>query len=237
MLSVSNILSNAFRVYQRTFSVHTLGMLIVFFIGFALYFSLVPVLFEMSLDQLSALFKEGNIRAIEGLLSKPSVQLKLAVFELLLYCMAMPLTAGFYKNFDNVLRGNRATLQVLFSYYRSVYTARILGYTVLVNLLKKFLSYGLIYLGWDAFSFWIPLFVSIVFVLTVPFIIFQDKSLRDAMAFSYKKVLSSIFTIFLLLSLGFMISMLGILVLGIGIVFTFPFLYAIIYAIYREISV
>ena len=57
------------------------------------------------------------------------------------------------------------------------------------------------------------------------------------MAFSYKKVLSSIFTIFLLLSLGFMISMLGILVLGIGIVFTFPFLYAIIYAIYREISV
>ena len=57
------------------------------------------------------------------------------------------------------------------------------------------------------------------------------------MAFSYKKVLSSIFTIFLLLSLGFMISMLGILFVGIGIVLTFPFLYAIIYAIYREISV
>ena len=111
MLSVSNILNNALRVYQRTFSVHTLGMLIAFFIGFALYFSLLPVLFEMSLDQLSALFKEGNVRAIEGLLDKPSVQLKLAVFELLLYCMAMPLTAGFYKNFDNVLRGNRATLR------------------------------------------------------------------------------------------------------------------------------
>ena len=76
--------------------------------------------------------------------------------------------------------------------------------------------------------------MSIVFVLTLPIIIFEDQPLLRAMGNSYKRTVPVIFTVMLALILGGLVSLLGAFVFGIGIVVTFPMLYAVIYSLYTN---
>ena len=232
-MKLSNVLSLSFQLFKTTFLTHLLGCLLLFGALLGLYWFLAPVIFGMPLEEVAQLSKEPE--KITALVNNGGFAIKLSLFLLLVDGIVTPFTTGMYKNYRSVQRNEAATIGQLFSFYRSTYTGRILSYVLLLTALKSTAFVGIGALGLPAFALATVTVMSIVFVLTLPIIIFEDQPLLRAMGNSYKRTVPVIFTVMLALILGGIVSLLGAFVFGIGIVVTFPMLYAVIYSLYTNI--
>ena len=228
-MKLSNVLSLSFQLFKTTFLTHLLGCLLLFGALLGLYWFLAPVIFGMPLEDVAQLSKQPE--KITALVNNGGFAIKLSLFLLLLDGIVTPFTTGMYKNYRSVQRNEAATIGQLFSFYRSTYTGRILSYVLLLTALKSTAFVGIGALGLPAFALATVTVMSIVFVLTLPIIIFEDQPLLRAMGNSYKRTVPVIFTVMLALILGGIVSLLGAFVFGIGIVVTFPMLYAVIYSL------
>jgi len=229
-MKLSNVLSLSFQLFKTTFLTHLLGCLLLFGALLGLYWLLAPVIFGMPLEEVAQLSKQPE--KIAALVNNGGFAIKLSLFLLLVDGIVTPFTTGMYKNYRSVQRNEAATIGQLFSFYRSTYTGRILSYVLLLTALKSTAFVGIGALGLPAFALATVTVMSIVFVLTLPIIIFEDQPLLRAMGNSYKRTVPVIFTVMLALILGAIVSLLGAFVFGIGIVVTFPMLYAVIYSLY-----
>ena len=231
-MKLSNVLSLSFQLFKTTFLTHLLGCLLLFGALLGLYWFLAPVIFGMPLEEVAQLSKQPE--KITALVNNGGFAIKLSLFLLLVDGIVTPFTTGMYKNYRSVQRNEAATIGQLFSFYRSTYTGRILSYVLLLTALKSTAFVGIGALGLPAFALATVTVMSIVFVLTLPIIIFEDQPLLRAMGNSYKRTVPVIFTVMLALILGGIVSLLGAFVFGIGIVVTFPMLYAVIYSLYNN---
>ena len=232
-MKLSNVLSLSFQLFKTTFLTHLLGCLLLFGALLGLYWFLAPVIFGMPLEEVAQLSKQPE--KITALVNNGGFAIKLSLFLLLVDGIVTPFTTGMYKNYRSVQRNEAATIGQLFSFYRSTYTGRILSYVLLLTALKSTAFVGIGALGLPAFALATVTVMSIVLVLTLPIIIFEDQPLLRAMGNSYKRTVPVIFTVMLALILGGIVSLLGAFVFGIGIVVTFPMLYAVIYSLYTNI--
>ena len=231
-MKLSNVLSLSFQLFKTTFLTHLLGCLLLFGALLGLYWFLAPVIFGMPLEEVAQLSKQPE--KITALVNNGGFAIKLSLFLLLVDGIVTPFTTGMYKNYRSVQRNEAATIGQLFSFYRSTYTGRILSYVLLLTALKSTAFVGIGALGLPAFALATVTVMSIVFVLTLPIIIFEDQPLLRAMGNSYKRTVPVIFTVMLALILGGIVSLLGAFVFGIGIVVTFPMLYVVIYSLYTN---
>ena len=231
-MKLSNVLSLSFQLFKTTFLTHLLGCLLLFGALLGLYWFLAPVIFGMPLEEVAQLSKQPE--KITALVNNGGFAIKLSLFLLLVDGIVTPFTTGMYKNYKSVQRNEAATIGQLFSFYRSTYTGRILSYVLLLTALKSTAFVGIGALGLPAFALATVTVMSIVFVLTLPIIIFEDQPLLRAMGNSYKRTVPVIFTVMLALILGGIVSLLGAFVFGIGIVVTFPMLYTVIYSLYTN---
>lgn len=231
-MKLSNVLSLSFQLFKTTFLTHLLGCLLLFGALLGLYWFLAPVIFGMPLEEVAQLSKQPE--KITALVNNGGFAIKLSLFLLLVDGIVTPFTTGMYKNYRSVQRNEAATIGQLFSFYRSTYTGRILSYVLLLTALKSTAFVGIGALGLPAFALATVTVMSIVFVLTLPIIIFEDQPLLRAMGNSYKRTVPVIFTVMLALILGGIVSLLGAFVFGIGIVVTFPMLYTVIYSLYTN---
>ena len=231
-MKLSNVLSLSFQLFKTTFLTHLLGCLLLFGALLGLYWFLAPVIFGMPLEEVAQLSKQPE--KITALVNNGGFAIKLSLFLLLVDGIVTPFTTGMYKNYRSVQCNEAATIGQLFSFYRSTYTGRILSYVLLLTALKSTAFVGIGALGLPAFALATVTVMSIVFVLTLPIIIFEDQPLLRAMGNSYKRTVPVIFTVMLALILGGIVSLLGAFVFGIGIVVTFPMLYAVFYSLYTN---
>ena len=231
-MKLSNVLSLSFQLFKTAFLTHLLGCLLLFGALLGLYWFLAPVIFGMPLEEVAQLSKQPE--KITALVNNGGFAIKLSLFLLLVDGIVTPFTTGMYKNYRSVQRNEAATIGQLFSFYRSTYTGRILSYVLLLTALKSTAFVGIGALGLPAFALATVTVMSIVFVLTLPIIIFEDQPLLRAMGNSYKRTVPVIFTVMLALILGGIVSLLGAFVFGIGIVVTFPMLYTVIYSLYTN---
>ena len=231
-MKLSNVLSLSFQLFKTTFLTHLLGCLLLFGALLGLYWFLAPVIFGIPLEEVAQLSKQPE--KITALVNNGGFAIKLSLFLLLVDGIVTPFTTGMYKNYRSVQRNEAATIGQLFSFYRSTYTGRILSYVLLLTALKSTAFVGIGALGLPAFALATVTVMSIVFVLTLPIIIFEDQPLLRAMGNSYKRTVPVIFTVMLALILGGLVSLLGAFVFGIGIVVTFPMLYTVIYSLYTN---
>ena len=231
-MKLSNVLSLSFQLFKTTFLTHLLGCLLLFGALLGLYWFLAPVIFGMPLEEVAQLSKQPE--KITALVNNGGFAIKLSLFLLLVDGIVTPFTTGMYKNYRSVQLNEAATIGQLFSCYRSTYTGRILSYVLLLTALKSTAFVGIGALGLPAFALATVTVMSLVFVLTLPIIIFEDQPLLRAMGNSYKRTVPVIFTVMLALILGGIVSLLGAFVFGIGIVVTFPMLYTVIYSLYTN---
>ena len=80
---------------------------------------------------------------LQKIIQSIDFQIKFNLFILLIECILAPMSAGFYKIFDLQANQQKGTMAVLFSYYNSPYTTRILGYVILLNAIKLAIYFGL----------------------------------------------------------------------------------------------
>ena len=204
-MSVSNVLSRAGNLYKSSLATLILG---------ALLLVVVFVLFYM--------------------LFFPIVQLKLMVLGAFISCAITPLSAGFYENFKKVEQGEPASVNNLFTHYNSPYTARLLTYATLFTVATSLFSLLVNLLGLPILSTLFNIFASLLLTFAVPIIIFENQSVEQAVRGSIERVMRNFGTVFLSGLVGGIIAVLGVLLFGIGLIFSLPFMFATFYALYAE---
>ena len=78
------------------------------------------------------------------------------------------------------------------------------------------------------------IFASLLLTFAVPIIIFENQSVEQAVRGSIERVMRNFGTVFLSGLVGGIIAVLGVLLFGIGLIFSLPFLFATLYALYAE---
>lgn len=132
----------------------------------------------------------------------------------------MPLIVGVIMLAINYSRGERIEFQSIFNYYRL--TGRLSLAALLVYILTVI---GFVFLLLPG------IYLSIAYIFTLPLIADKEMDIWEAMELSRKAVTKhwfKVFGLFLLLSL---IMALGVLALGIGLIWAVPLLFVTLYGL------
>ncbi|MDO5607885.1 MAG: hypothetical protein Q4G08_05450 [Capnocytophaga sp.] len=233
-LSVSQLLKAAFNCYQRSFITNATATAVVGMLVFGLYILLFPFITGTSVEGFAQLLK-NDPEGLQKLISSNRFYINTSVFSLLINCILAPLSAGYYLSFQKVSQSQTPTLKDVFSYFNSPYTARILGYVLLLTAIKESLFWLLTSLGMPSLHMSLVLILNLLFTFTVPLLIFHDFSIFRAMGNSSSRASMVLFFVFLALVIGFIGAASGLLLFGFGFVLTLPFFYAIKYVLYLMI--
>ncbi len=138
--------------------------------------------------------------------------------------IAGPVSAGYYLSIHSIFNGNNITFENLLSGFKIFLPTMVLS--MLVGLLT---SIGFILLI-------IPgIFFIIIYIFAMPLVVFDKIDFWPAMESSRVIIMKNMkdALVFILAIVG--INLLGILAFGIGIFFTIPLSYAIIYVAFKDI--
>lgn len=230
-LSLGTVLKMGFALYKRAFMVNVTGMAVLFVAIFSLYVFLFPYIVGMPIESFSKMIT-ANPESLQQIIGSSKFLVSSTVFFTLVNAIIAPMSAGFYKVFSTVKEEKQPSLQQVFAYYNSPYTAWILGVVLVIAVLKTVVFLLLNAIGLSSLDFSMSLIISLLFTLTIPYIIFENKGIFTAFGKSSSAVAPLLFLTFTALFLGILFSLSGILLCGFGLVFTAPFFYAVNYVLY-----
>ncbi len=230
-MKLSNILINTLKLVQATFAMHLLGALILFVVVFTVYSLLLTTIWGMPMEEIMLLSKDAE--RLVRYVNEPKFLIKFWFFCLLIDGIITPFTAGVYKNYAEVIGGGRPTLRNLFAYYRARETNHILGHVILQMCLKTFIFVVALSIGTVSLGLALSTIISLVFVLTVPIIVLEEKSLFRAMGHSYQRIMTAPFISLFITALGIVSLFIGLFAFGIGATVTYSYLLAGIFSLYQ----
>jgi hypothetical protein len=146
-----------------------------------------------------------------------------------------PITAGFYKINHLAKQNKEFGLNNLFEYYKSPYFMPLAISAVLATIYSNTIGLLLTYLNLQFIGNMMQIFIALLFIFTIPLIIFEKQNALTAMSNSSRIFVKHPFTIILSLVFAFIIAMLGVFALCIGIFFTVAYFYTMNYTLYNGI--
>jgi hypothetical protein len=154
---------------------------------------------------------------------------------LLVSALISPFMAGFLKMAQNGQEGEEFHVSTMFSYYKSTYFLNIFLAVILIGITSTtfvllFDASGIRFVG-SLISF----VISLLSYLMIPLIVFGNLNAADAIKYSTLLVLKQPIIFLGLIIVAFIGSILGIFAFCFGMFFTFPFVYSMQYAIYKNI--
>ena len=230
-MSVSNVLDRAGKLYKSSFASLIVGVLLLIVVFVLFYMLFFPIILGGDFGDFEVMSSPYYLREM---MATPIVQLKLMVLGAFISCAITPLSAGFYENFKKVEQGEPASVNNLFTHYNSPYTARLLTYATLFTVATSLFSLLVNLLGLSILSTLFNICVSFLLTFAIPIIIFENQSVEQAVRGSVERVMSNFGTVFLSGLVGGIITILGALFFGIGLIFSLPFMFATFYALYAE---
>lgn len=226
-MALFSILKNGFITYRNAFIISLLGSAFLFTVILGLYLVIFPILVNSPIEEFSQMVL-NDPEKWQKILQSTDFQVKFNLFILLINCILVPMSAGFYKVFSE----EKPSYRTLFSFYNSIYTGRILGYVILLTAIKFFISLLTEAISVPSASISISVVISLLFTLTIPYIVLENQSLTQAMISSSRSITPRIFTALVVLFLAVMIAFLGVFFFLIGVVFTLPYFYSVNYWLY-----
>ena len=230
-MSVSNVLSRAGNLYKSSLATLILGALLLVVVFVFFYMLFFPIILGGDFGDFEVM---RSPYYLQEMMATPIVQLKLMVLGAFISCAITPLSAGFYENFKKVEQGELASLDYFFVHYNSPYTRRLLTYAALLTVATSLLSLLMNFFELPILSTLFNIFISLILTFVIPIIIFENQSFEQAVGDSVERVRLNFGTVFLSGLVGGIITILGALFFGIGLIFSLPFMFATFYALYTE---
>jgi len=230
-MSVSNVLSRAGNLYKSSLATLILGALLLVVVFVLFYMLFFPIILGGDFGDFEVM---SSPYYLQEMMATPIVQLKLMVLGAFISCAITPLSAGFYENFKKVEQGEPASVNNLFTHYNSPYTRRLLTYAALLTVATSLLSLLMNFFELPILSTLFNIFISLILTFVIPIIIFENQSFEQAVGDSVERVRLNFGTVFLSGLVGGIITILGALFFGIGLIFSLPFMFATFYALYTE---
>jgi len=154
---------------------------------------------------------------------------------ILFSCLISPFTAGFIKMAYCADRNEEFHLSTFFSYYKFPKFATLFITTLIISLLNTGISTGTELLGISLIGAILTMLISFYTLLTVPLIIFGDLGVIESIKTSLLLISKQPRVIVGLFAVSIIASLVGLIFLIIGIIFTIPFIYSFYYVLYKEI--
>ncbi len=238
-LHLEAVLSNAFDIHKKSilpgFVATFMYGVVMLIVGFSMFETLYGMNFLEFVETI-----QKNPAALE------SSTANISMTSILIYSVVSgiagglisPLLSGIYKVAFNTQYGGNSSVSDLFAYYKQPYFLNIFIYSFLFAVILQVLNLVLDQAipGIGAFlAFLIQVILGVSLILTIPFIVFGNLSWIEAIKASLNVTFKNWFFLFFILAISFIISIIGVIFCGIGVLFTFPFLYIATFVLYDKI--
>ncbi len=227
-LDFSNAFNPAFEIYKKIAGSAGAVMLLIVIVLLIMVF--IGIFAFMGLDSIG-----------ENMRNFSPVNLSLPF--LLLYCVlvfagsifSILLTAGLLQMAYNAFHNLDFSMGTVLEHFKSGATKELVigGIIIAVPNLIQILLFEYITLSFIGSI--ISMLIGLFTFLMVPLIIFGKLKASDAVMGSIHVLLKNFLMIFLLLIVSYILALVGMIACGIGVVFTIPFMYAMITSIYLNI--
>lgn len=225
---IGRIIDESFKTFKKTIWISGIGIILMLLL-------VAPITFF-------AIFTYMGISSLEEFVQKsPTLNadfnylLMNALVGIVLAAFIAPLTAGFYKINHLAKQNKEFGLNNLFDYYKSAHFQPLALSAILATLYSNIIALGLIYLNLPVVSSIMQAFIALLFIFSIPLIIFENQNALNAMANSAKLAVKHPFSIIICLIFAVIIVMLGFFAICIGIFFTAGYFYTMNYTLYNEI--
>lgn len=225
---IGRIIDESFVTFKKSVWISGVGIILLSLL-------LVPIMFFAIFTFMGFSSMEDFVQKSKSLESDFNYLLMNAILGIVLAAILTPITAGFYKINHLAKQNKEFGLNNFFDYYKSPYFQQLAISGVLTALYSNIIGLLLNYLNLPLIGSIMQAFVGLLFIFSIPLIIFENQNALKAMENSAKIAMKHPFTIILCLVFGIIIAMLGIFALCIGIFFTIGYIYTISYTLYDQI--
>jgi len=150
-------------------------------------------------------------------------------------CLVSPFSAGLIKMAHCADIDEEFHVSTAFEYYQFKYFKELFLATLTISLLNFGISSVLDASGIPALGLMGSLTISLLSILTVPFIIFSDCKAFEALNNSFALISKKPLLFLPLMAVTYIFVVTGFFVFFIGLFFTLPFLYSMYYAIFKTV--
>ncbi|WP_269227692.1 hypothetical protein [Flavobacterium eburneipallidum] len=231
-LDFGSVFEQAFENYKKIV-VYAGLMFLVFSIllGIMMMTGLISYIGAENLEQFSKELKQLSSQKVMPL----DVAIPFNLILILISGFINPFMAGFYKMANCGEKGEEFHVSNMFAFYKLPYFTSIFMETLIVSFFSVGISLLFQYLGMNLVGALLSLTISFFAALTVPFIVFDKFNAIEAIKSSIIIVSKQPLVLLGLIIVAAIAAVLGFFALCIGIFFTWPFVYSMIYTIYKTV--
>ena len=127
-------------------------------------------------------------------------------------------------------------LSTVFKELFSTKGLKVLNILIFVQIISGTISYFLNLEGFSLVAFAISILIQFLTYFAIPAIYVDNLGIRESIKFSVNTVNQKPSLMFLFIFMTYLVSMSGLLLLGIGVIFTLPINYIVAYALYLQVT-
>lgn len=226
-LYLGKILDNSFETYKKTFLVSGVAVIIIGIIGIFIYAGYFGLLYGFS--NFTEAMTQIQANALDA-----TTQIINTIFGSIFAALFAPITAGFiYVN--HLAKTNKEFgLASFFDFYKSNKLKDIVVSQLIITLVINSLAVIFVITNHQFIGLLFQILLPLFTFFTIPLLIFGEQNFMDAIIKSAKLFIKQPLLIFVAFLIGAIGSVVGIIVLCIGLFFTLPYYFSVVYATYEN---
>ncbi|MFT5755015.1 MAG: hypothetical protein ACI924_002266 [Flavobacterium sp.] len=226
-LDTGSLIDESIATFKKTFLISGVAMILLIMVFAIIYGTLFAVIYGFS-DLTSTMTQlQTSQSSVIGLLST-------VVITTLTSAFFAPVTAGFIHANHLAKNNQEIGINIFFEFYKSKFFKNIFISYLILGFTTAILNAGLTLINLEVLSYVVQTIIGLISVFTLPLIIYGEQDFENAITKSIQLFFKQPLLIFVALLLAVIGMLLGLFALCIGIIFTFPYYYSMIYAIYNQ---
>lgn len=223
----SEIFEKALELYKKIFANAGLAFLLFGIIQVLVSSSIQLLFYGFSIFSKDAVAIDMNNFALE-------VQLGASLSNALLTGLTTPMIASIFYMCKYYLENQKQPPLNVFEYYNPPYFKKIFVYSFSVTFVLELLMlfFNQIESAWIGIL--IAVLISFFTILMVPVLVMKDLDIQDSLILGFKMTTQQPFTLLLLVIVSGLFALTGFIGLCIGIIFTMPIVYIVIFCVYEH---
>ncbi|SHH08992.1 hypothetical protein [Flavobacterium defluvii] len=228
-IDFSNVFNDAFENYKKIAVYSGIVMLVLTLVLFLLFTVLGTIFGDLKgwSENLVKILGNQNTSSVEYIILIASITFITALFT--------PFGAGFLKMAQYADKDQKFDFAAIFSYYKAPYVFPLISTAFILGVVSGSISYFFESVGAGFAGTAFSLFISYFTFFTIPLIVFGNLNVFSAIKSSLILVSKNPITIFGLFIIGYIGSVVGVVICVVGVFFTAVFNTSITYAAYFSI--
>ena len=226
-LDLGKIIEVSFENFKKSFLLSGVTLLIAAFVLACIYVAFFGILYGFG-DFVSIMTE------LESDALNPAMQMINATFGVIILGIMSPLLAGFI-NINHLAKTNQEiTISSFFDFYKSPYLKDLILNQIIVAIFTNSIVLFLMLTNHQFISIILQILIPLFMIFCIPLIIYGEQNYLEAITKSIRLFIKSPFVIFVAFLVGALGSFVGLIGLCIGVIFTLPYYFSILYAIYDQ---